>query len=107
MNKYLRLAHKLTKKSDAKHHKMCCVIVVAKSVKSIGFNRLYDHAEKRALRPHEDYTGGHAFVARGNGKTSKPCGNCRQYLINAGIKRATFISANGIETTETYKNETW
>jgi deoxycytidylate deaminase len=103
MNKYLKLAHKLTKKSTAKHHRMCCVVVVANSVKSIGFNRLYDHAEKRALRPHEDYKGGHAFIARGNGKTSKPCPECRKIIIQAGIRRATYISVDGIETTETYE----
>lgn len=103
MHKYLRLAHKLCKKSDAKQHKMCCVIVVANSVKSINFNRLYDHAEKRAIRPHEEYTGGHAFIARGNGKTSKPCPDCRRILIDAGIKRATYISVDGVETIETYR----
>lgn len=84
---------------------MCCIIVVGNSVKSIGFNRLYDHAEKRALRPHEDYSGGHAFVARANGKTSKPCPTCQEHIIKAGIKRATYISVDGIETTEIYVNE--
>lgn len=97
---------------------MSALIVVGGAIKSIGLNRLYDHAERRAIRPHMDYTGGDIYIARGNGKMSRPCPACTKLIVAAGIKRAFYIGIDGTptvdafykdidgtETVETYKQE--
>lgn len=101
--RFLNLALKRCAKSTAKHQRMCCVIVRGNAVISIGVNRLYNHAEQRALSKRIDYSGATAYVMRHNAKCSRPCPDCEVRLINAGIKRAVYINWSGKMSVEKYK----
>ncbi len=103
MNRYLEIALKLTGNSNAKHQRMAALVVRGGAIFGSGFNRNYDHAEKRALRPYEDYSGATIYVMRHNRGCSRPCNSCQQLIINAGIKRAVYISLDGNEVTEVYR----
>lgn len=82
---------------------MCAVIVKGGAVLSVGINRNYNHAERRAIRPHVDYSGSTIYVMRHNGRISRPCVDCQRIILEAGIGRAVFIGAdNRTEVTETF-----
>jgi deoxycytidylate deaminase len=102
MNRYLRLAHELTKYSLAKQQRMAAVVVKGGSVLSTGVNYRFHHAEARAIRPHKDFTGATIYVARHNQRCSRPCNDCQRKIIRAGIKRAVYISQAGTVVTERF-----
>jgi deoxycytidylate deaminase len=104
MNRYLKLAHKLSLQSTAKTHGMAAVVVRGGALLSVGINLGFRHAETRSLRPHVNYAGADIYIMRRNKGTSKPCPACQRKIAAAGIRRAIYISVDGIETTETYKN---
>lgn len=95
VEKYLGLAHKLSLESTAKNQKMASVVVRGGNIISFGINLGYRHAETRALRPHMDLEGCDIYVMRANKLCSRPCIDCQQKLIKAGIKRAYYVSRDG------------
>jgi deoxycytidylate deaminase len=101
--RYLELAHKLTSRSSAIQQRMAAVIVRGGAVISQGWNRGWNHAERRAIRPHMDYTGATIYVMRHNGRCSRPCLDCQDLIIRAGIKRAVYVSREGHTVTEVYR----
>ena len=102
MNKYLRIAWKLTSRSLAKQQRMAAVIVKGGAVLDYGHNYLFNHAERRAIRPNRDYAGATIYVMRHNRGCSRPCNDCQQLIINAGIKRAVYVAKDGSTVVESY-----
>lgn len=102
VNKYLRIAWKLTHLSSAKQQRMAAVIVKGGAVIDTAVNRLFNHCERRAIRPNRDYSGATIYVMRHNRLCSRPCGDCQQLIINAGITRAVYIAKDGSTVVESY-----
>lgn len=102
MNRFLQLAHELTRYSTAKQQRMAAVVVRGGSVLSTGVNRGWSHAEHRALRPHMDLRGAVLYVARHNMRCSRPCDDCQAKAIKAGIRKAVYVSRDGTVVTERY-----
>jgi deoxycytidylate deaminase len=100
--RYLELAHKLTSRSCAKQQRMAAVVLRGGAVISQGWNRGWNHAERRAIRPHMDLAGATIYIMRHNRRCSRPCIDCQQIIIDSGIRRAVYISLAGNVVTETY-----
>ncbi len=97
MNRWLALAHKLSFDSCHRREQMAAVIVRGGAVLSLASNhsKRYGHAEARALSRAKDVEGATVYVMRKNKLTSKPCPNCRQLLIEAGIAKAVYVNVDG------------
>jgi deoxycytidylate deaminase len=98
--KWLELARKLSLSSTAIQQKMAAIVVKGGSVLSVGVNHKMRHAEARALRPHMDLAGATIYVARQNGRCSRPCPDCHRKIRQAGIDRAVYVSWDGLVVTE-------
>ena len=102
MNRWLDLAWKLTSQSQAKQQRMAAIVVRGGAVLSVGINHRFNHCERRALRPHHDYSGATIYIARHNKLLSRPCDDCQKLLIYAGIRQAVYNSSCGNVVTERY-----
>ncbi len=103
MNRYLDIARQLSHESDHKAQKMAAVVVRGGAIVSVGINRSGKCAEKRALRPHRDFEGADIYVARSNGRISRPCAKCQALLIKAGIRRAHYVALDGSIVQEVFR----
>lgn len=102
MIRYLELARELTRYSTAKQQRMAAVVVKGGAVLSTGVNQGWKHAETRALRPHQNLRGATIYVARHNGRCSRPCDDCQRKIIQAGIAKAVYIAWDGSVVNERY-----
>jgi diaminohydroxyphosphoribosylaminopyrimidine deaminase/5-amino-6-(5-phosphoribosylamino)uracil reductase len=101
MTRFMRIAEKVAQQSNHPQHKLGCVIVKGGKVISKAANNSpgRGHAEQRAVRPHNNFVGCCAYVARINGKkTSMPCPKCMEVLKKAGIKTVIFYGQDGTVT---------
>lgn len=96
MDKYLRIAYRIVEDHhDEPFHKLAAVVVRGGAVVSSGINlnRRGRCAERRALRPNQDFVGCTLYVVRSNGRISKPCSHCMKAIGEAGIKWVVFVNA--------------
>lgn len=93
--RHLERARRISYTSTAVQQKMAAVVVRGGAVVSYATNHGWNHAEARACRPHLDLTGTTIFVARSNGRVSKPCPECRLLLATAGVKRMVYVDIDG------------
>lgn len=75
--------------------RMAAIVVKGGSVLCAENNRLYKHAERRAIRPHADNEGATIYIARSNGRISKPCPECMDVIKSSGIRCICYINTQG------------
>jgi len=92
---HMRIATKLSKTSRHKAQRMAAIVVRGGSVVSAEVNIDRKHAEARAIRPHQNLIGCDIYVARSNGRVSKPCPACQVLIKEAGIRRMIYIGWDG------------
>lgn len=95
MDKYLNIAYKLAIENDKEpRHSLAAIIVKGGAIVNVGVNleRQGRCAERRALRPNQDFKGCTLYVVRSNRRISKPCSKCMQAIVNAGIKWLVYIN---------------
>ena len=95
VHKFLNLAREISRSSTSIQQKMAAIVVNSGKIVSIGINRNFAHAEARALRPHMDLKGCDIYISRWNGRTSKPCPDCQDKILAAGINRCYYIDVKG------------
>lgn len=106
-DKFIRIAKKISQKSDHHSHKMTCLIVKGSRIIGVGYNKL---RKKSAKSPHPYFSihaeyaaviyakhavsGATAFIFRqtkdGTFATAKPCASCYQFLVNQGISEIVY-----------------
>lgn len=97
MDKYLRIAYRIVEEhDDSDFHKLAALVVRGGAVVSSGVNlsRQGRCAERRALRPNQDFEGCTLYVVRANGRISKPCKNCMKAINESGVKWVVYINAD-------------
>lgn len=109
MNRWYRLALKISQKSEHDKFRMGAVIVRGGAVLSLAANsaairwgdtRGSRHAEHRAIQPDNDYTNSTIIIARSNRSMSKPCPACQAKIRAAGITRVIYANWDGSLTDE-------
>lgn len=77
---------------------MAAVVWRGGSLLSVAANgsRYGQHAETRALRPHQDFTGATMLVVRDPLKgCSRPCAHCWERIRASGIRYVMYVEHNG------------
>lgn len=104
MQRWLRLTKQLTSLSCAKQQRMAAVVVKGGAILGMGVNRHGNCAERRAIRPHRNYSGATIYIMRHNGRCSRPCNDCQRLIVAAGITRSVYVAADGTTVAqETFK----
>lgn len=96
--KHLRLAHKESFKGNhgIPNFRMAAAVVKGGAVLSKACNWDWNHAESRALKRFGTcFEGATIFVARRNMGCSKPCKDCMEKIIEAGISTVVYVNKNG------------
>ena len=105
MNRWMRTALSVALSSTHPRHKIGAVLVKGGAVVASACNlaERFKHAETRVLinRDGRDLSGSTLYVARLNGRVSKPCEHCMASAYDAGVKKVVFTGFSG--TTETLK----
>ena len=94
--RFLAMALKVASKSTHPQHLMGAVVVKGGAVVNAASNLATwkSHAERRAVRPHMDMEGCTVYIIRTNRRCSAPCEDCRNALIEAGIKCIIYYNSN-------------
>jgi deoxycytidylate deaminase len=97
MNRWMKLAHKLSQDSCHGREKMAAVMVRGGAVVALASNhkRWFGHAELRLLSRVRNAAGSTVYVMRINKRISKPCSICREELIKRGVKDVVYINEHG------------
>jgi diaminohydroxyphosphoribosylaminopyrimidine deaminase/5-amino-6-(5-phosphoribosylamino)uracil reductase len=106
---FLHLARKAESLSDHPNYRLGCVIAKKSRLLGIGFNQMKTHPRSKSFTIHAelkailnsrcDLRGATAYVSRHTTllpASAKPCRNCEELLIEAGIKRVFFTTPFGI-----------
>lgn len=98
------LALKVSEESKHDRHKVGAVVTKGGAVLSAepnhtavqhGDQRSSNHAETRALRPHQDFKGAYITIARDGGRASFPCPSCFEKIKAAGIRKIFYFDWEG------------
>lgn len=110
----MNLALTVAKLSPCKRDQVGCAVLSKSGNVFIGFNYHHSgicelsngetksdtvHAEQMALSPMEDWSGGELFVTR------RPCINCANKILKAGIVKITYITKGNTFGIELLKNK--
>lgn len=93
MSRFLRLALRVSRHSTHPRHQLGAVVVRGGKVLSQACNlhRWGRCAEVRALRPHLDLRGSTLYVARSNGRMSRPCARCMEAIRASGVGAIVYL----------------
>lgn len=114
-DKFIKLAKKISNRSDHHSHKLACIIVRGSRIIGTGFNKLY---KKSTKSPHAyfsihsefaavvnagwDVKGATAYVFRqhkdGTYANARPCPSCYKFLVEeCGIKNIIYTFEGGFK----------
>lgn len=108
----LKEAQKKCLKSNMRH-KMSAITFIGEHIIGRGFNKMLsfgqsiqsrdgngysEHAEVSCIHnsPRSELNGASIFIYRANGRCSKPCRDCWDWIIKVGIKYVYWVDTNGM-----------
>lgn len=94
--RYLAIAERLSEKAKHPKHKLGAVVVAGGRILAAATNlgKWHACAERRAIR-NRIFDGGCLYVARSNGRCSKPCDECMVAIRESGIRTVVYIEQDG------------